>query len=474
MTSSKDFPKQTTIAAQATAPGRGGVGIIRVSGPEAKNIAQAILGKVPEVRKAEYLPFIDANNEIIDQGIALYFKAPNSFTGEDVIEFQGHGGPIILDMLLKAILALPNVIMAKPGEFSEQAFLNNKLDLTQAEAIADLINSSSEQAARSALHSLQGDFSKLVNEMVASIIHLRMYVEAAIDFPEEEIDFLADKKIVTDLKNIISQVESVRKQAQQGSIIREGMRVVIAGRPNAGKSSLLNALSGKESAIVTDIAGTTRDVLTEQIHIDGMPLHIIDTAGLRNSNDKVEQIGIERAWQEIKQADRVLLMVDASENHNVLEDEQDIKDYYPEFFEKLPNNIGLTLVRNKADLNLAIDQNHMGLTEFTDSEQTKHTIVTLSAKTGTGVDSLKEHLKTIMGYQGSTEGGFMARRRHLTALDNTHQHLITGLDQLESYVAGEILAEELRICQLELDQITGEFTSDDLLSKIFSSFCIGK
>jgi len=441
---------KSTIAAQATAPGRGGVGIIRVSGPEAKNVAQAILGKLPEIRKAEYLPFSNAQNEILDQGIALFFKAPNSFTGEDVIEFQGHGGPVLLDMLLKAILALPNVVMAKPGEFSEQAFLNDKLDLTQAEAIADLINSSSEQAARSALHSLQGNFSKLVNEMVESIIHLRMYVEASIDFPEEEIDFLADKKIVNDLKAIISKVESVRKQAQQGSIIREGMRVVIAGRPNAGKSSLLNALSGKESAIVTDIAGTTRDVLTEQIHIDGMPLHIIDTAGLRDSDDRVEQIGIERAWQEIKQADRVLLMVDASTNHNLLESEQDIKDYYPEFFEKLPNNIGLTLVRNKADLNQAILEDNIGLAEFTDKNNKNHTSVTLSAKTGAGVDSLKEHLKAIMGYQGSTE------------------------DQLESYVAGEILAEELRICQLELDQITGEFTSDDLLTKIFSSFCIGK
>jgi len=462
--------QQSTIAAQATAPGRGGVGIIRVSGPQARHVAEAILGKVPEIRKAEYLPFLDADGQTLDQGIALFFQAPNSFTGEDVIEFQGHGGPIILDMLLKAILALPKVIMAKPGEFSEQAFLNDKLDLTQAEAIADLINSSSEQAARSALHSLQGDFSKLVNEMVESIIHLRMYVEAAIDFPEEEIDFLADKKIVTDLKAIINKVEMVRKQAQQGSIIREGMRVVIAGRPNAGKSSLLNALSGKETAIVTDIAGTTRDVLAEQIHIDGMPLHIIDTAGLRDSDDKVEQIGIERAWQEIKQADRVLLMVDASEDHSVLEDEQDIINYYPEFFAQLPDNIGLTLVRNKADINNA----NTGLTTFTDSDNKQHTIVTLSAKTRMGVDSLKEHLKTIMGYQGSTEGGFMARRRHLVALDNTHQHLLTGLDQLEAYVAGEILAEELRLCQQELDQITGEFTSDDLLGKIFSSFCIGK
>jgi tRNA modification GTPase len=464
----------TTIAAQATAPGRGGVGIIRVSGPEAKNVAEAILGKVPEIRKAEYLPFYDNylvnERQVLDQGIAIYFKGPNSFTGEDIIEFQGHGGPVILDMLLKAILTIPNVKMAKPGEFSEQAFLNDKLDLTQAEAIADLINSSSEQAARSALHSLQGNFSKLVHEMVESVIHLRMYVEAAIDFPEEEIDFLADKKVVTDLKAIISRVEAVRKQAQQGCIIREGMRVVIAGRPNAGKSSLLNALSGKQSAIVTDIAGTTRDVLAEQIHIDGMPLHIIDTAGLRDSNDVVEQIGIERAWQEINQADRVLLMVDASQDHSVLEDEQDIKSFYPEFFAKLPENIGLTLIRNKADVN----DSKTGFSEFTDSNNKQHSIITLSAKTGDGVNSLKEHLKTIMGYQGSTEGGFMARRRHLVALENTHEHLMTGLEQLESYVAGEILAEELRICQQELDQITGEFTSDDLLGKIFSSFCIGK
>ncbi len=454
---------QTTIAAQATAPGRGGVGIIRVSGPQAQHVAQVILGKVPDIRKAEYLPFLDPSlpdsQQVLDQGIALFFKAPHSFTGEDVLELQGHGGPVILDMLLKAILALPKITMAKPGEFSEQAFLNDKLDLTQAEAIADLINSSSEQAARCALHSLQGDFSKLVNEMVESIIHLRMYVEAAIDFPEEEIDFLADKKVVTDLKAIISKVESVRKQAQQGSIIREGMRVVIAGRPNAGKSSLLNALSGKESAIVTDIAGTTRDVLSEQIHIDGMPLHIIDTAGLRESNDKVEQIGIERAWQEINQADRVLLMIDANQN------EDNAKQEWPEFFEKLPDNIGLTIIKNKADIF------HVN-SGYTQSQQ--QDVITLSAKTGDGIQALKEHLKAIMGYQGGTEGGFMARRRHLVALDNTYQHLQIGLEQLESYVAGEILAEELRLCQQELDQITGEFTSDDLLGKIFSSFCIGK
>jgi len=449
-----------TIAAQATPPGRGGVGIIRVSGPEVKNVAQAILGKVPELRKAEYLTFNSLSQQALDQGIALFFKGPNSFTGEDVLELQGHGGPVILDMLLKEILSLKNVRMAKPGEFSEQAFINDKLDLTQAEAIADLINSSSEQAARCALHSLQGDFSKLVHQMVESTIHLRMYVEAAIDFPEEEIDFLADKKIVNDLKTIITQVEGVQQQAQQGSIIREGMRVVIAGRPNAGKSSLLNALSGKESAIVTDIAGTTRDVLSEQINIDGMPLHIIDTAGLRESADKVEQIGIERAWHEINQADRVLLMIDASN------DKQEApKDIWPEFFEKLPKNIGLTIIKNKADINQAT-------TGYNNNAE--QPCITLSAKTGNGLDALKEHLKEIMGYQSNIEGGFMARRRHLVALELAHTHLITGLEQLETYVAGEILAEELRLCQQALNQITGEFTNDDLLGQIFSSFCIGK
>ncbi|WP_371375481.1 tRNA uridine-5-carboxymethylaminomethyl(34) synthesis GTPase MnmE [Thalassotalea aquiviva] len=449
-----------TIAAQATAPGRGGVGIIRVSGPLASKVAEHMLGKIPKVRMAEYLPFYDANKDVIDQGIALFFKGPNSFTGEDVLELQGHGGPVILDMLLNHILSLNKVRMARPGEFSEQAFLNDKLDLTQAEAIADLINSSSEQAARCALHSLQGDFSKLVHQLVDDVIHLRMYVEAAIDFPEEEIDFLADSKINNDLKRLITQVSDVLSKAQQGAIIREGMRVVIAGRPNAGKSSLLNALSGKESAIVTDIEGTTRDVLSEQIHLDGMPLHIIDTAGLRESPDKVEQIGIERAWKEIKQADRVLLMIDSTK-----ETGSNPKDFWPEFFNQLPTNMGLTIVKNKAD----VSNINTGL-----SDEHNTPTITLSAKTGAGVDTLKEHLKQCMGYQGNMEGGFMARRRHLIALESAHRHLVTGLDQLESYVAGEILAEELRICQQHLNEITGEFTSDDLLGQIFSSFCIGK
>ncbi|REL31259.1 tRNA uridine-5-carboxymethylaminomethyl(34) synthesis GTPase MnmE [Thalassotalea euphylliae] len=449
-----------TIAAQATAPGRGGVGIIRVSGPKASEVAEQLLGKCPKVRYADYLNFNDLKGNTLDQGIALFFKGPNSFTGEDVLELQGHGGPVILDMLLKEILQINGLRMAKPGEFSEQAFLNDKLDLTQAEAIADLINSNSEQAARSALHSLQGDFSKLVHQLVEDVIQLRMYVEAAIDFPEEEIDFLADEKVLNSLKGIITRVEDVQQQAKQGSIIREGMRVVIAGRPNAGKSSLLNALSGKETAIVTDIEGTTRDVLSEQIHIDGMPLHIIDTAGLRESPDKVEQIGIERAWAEIAKADRVILMVDSATS-----EQENPRDFWPEFFEQLPEKMGVTIVRNKADLSGA----KTGL-----SGDSEHPSITISAKSGDGIDDLKDHLKTIMGYQGSTEGGFMARRRHLVALEAAHNHLQTGLDQLESYVAGEILAEELRICQQSLNEITGEFTSDDLLGKIFSSFCIGK
>ncbi|QBY04414.1 tRNA uridine-5-carboxymethylaminomethyl(34) synthesis GTPase MnmE [Thalassotalea sp. HSM 43] len=449
-----------TIAAQATAPGRGGVGIIRVSGPLATVAAQHILKKVPQVRTAEYLPFYDQQGEVIDQGIALFFKGPNSFTGEDVLELQGHGGPVILDMLLNHVVSLDAIRMARPGEFSEQAFINDKLDLTQAEAIADLINSSSEQAARAALHSLQGDFSKLVHQLVDEVIHLRMYVEAAIDFPEEEIDFLADDKVSDDLNQIIVKVADVLKQAQQGAIIREGMRVVIAGRPNAGKSSLLNALSGKDSAIVTDIEGTTRDVLSEQIHIDGMPLHIIDTAGLRESPDKVEQIGIERAWKEIQQADRVLLMIESGKGES-----NDPQQFWPEFFERLPDALGLSVVKNKADISGA----ETGFSIEHDNET-----ITLSAKTGDGIDALKDHLKQIMGYQGSTEGTFMARRRHINALQMAEQHLLTGREQLHSFVAGEILAEELRICQQHLNEITGEFTSDDLLGQIFSSFCIGK
>ncbi|MEX0624753.1 MAG: tRNA uridine-5-carboxymethylaminomethyl(34) synthesis GTPase MnmE, partial [Saccharospirillum sp.] len=301
-----------TICALATPPGRGGVGIIRVSGAGAAAIAVAILGHRPQVRNAHYGPFFDADQQPLDEGIALFFANPNSFTGEDVLELQGHGGPVILDLLLQRVMAL-GARLARPGEFSERAFLNDKLDLAQAEAIADLIDASSSEAARSAVRSLQGAFSKEIHSLVEQLIRLRIYVEASIDFPEEEIDFLSDGKVQSDLAAIIGQLDRVTEAANQGSLMRDGMTVVIAGRPNAGKSSLLNALAGNDRAIVTDIAGTTRDVLREHIHIDGMPLHIIDTAGLRDTPDAVERIGVERAWQEIEQADRVLLMVDASE-----------------------------------------------------------------------------------------------------------------------------------------------------------------
>ncbi len=451
---------QDTIVAQATAPGRGGVGIIRVSGSLATQVAERIIGHCPKTRYAEYVPFHGLDKEQLDQGIALFFKGPNSFTGEDVLELQGHGGPIILDMLLREIAELEGVRLAKPGEFSERAFLNDKLDLTQAEAIADLINATSEQAAKSALHSLQGEFSNHITQLVEQVIHLRMYVEAAIDFPDEEIDFLSDGKVAGDLQKILDQVHSVQQQAKQGSIIRDGMRVVIAGRPNAGKSSLLNALAGRDAAIVTDIAGTTRDVLKEHIHIDGMPLHIIDTAGLRESPDKVEQIGIERAWEEINQADRVLFMVDAQDT-----DACKPEEIWPEFVAQLPNNMGITVIRNKVD----ISGEEIG---FDDSGESP--VLRLSAKEGLGIDLVREHLKACIGFEGTQEGSFMARRRHLDALERAQHHLVIGQEQLEAHIAGEILAEELRLAQQYLNEITGEFTSDDLLGKIFSSFCIGK
>ncbi|HHF3838653.1 TPA: tRNA uridine-5-carboxymethylaminomethyl(34) synthesis GTPase MnmE [Haemophilus influenzae] len=449
-----------TIVAQATAPGRGGIGILRVSGPLATKVAQAILGKCPKPRMADYLPFKDADGIILDQGIALYFKSPNSFTGEDVLELQGHGGQVVLDLLLKRILQIDGIRLARPGEFSEQAFLNDKLDLAQAEAIADLIDATSEQAARSALKSLQGEFSKKVNELVDSVIYLRTYVEASIDFPDEEIDFLADGKIEANLRGIINQLEDVRSEAKQGSILREGMKVVIAGRPNAGKSSLLNALAGREAAIVTDIAGTTRDVLREHIHIDGMPLHIIDTAGLRDAIDEVERIGISRAWTEIEQADRIILMLDSSDPESA-----DLSKVRSEFLAKLPSTLPVTIVRNKIDLNGE---------QASESEQGGYQIISLSAQTHDGVQLLREHLKQAMGFQAGMEGGFLARRRHLDALDKAAEHLQIGLVQLTEFHAGELLAEELRLVQSYLSEITGQFTSDDLLGNIFSSFCIGK
>ncbi|MBO1924909.1 tRNA uridine-5-carboxymethylaminomethyl(34) synthesis GTPase MnmE [Thiomicrorhabdus sp. 6S3-12] len=452
-----EFENIDTIAAVATAPGRGGVGIVRVSGNKAKSIAEAVLGKIPEPRYAHYGPFYGAQGEVLDRGIALYFPNPNSFTGEDVLELQGHGGPVVLQWLLERVVEL-GARLAEPGEFSKQAFMNDKLDLAQAEAIADLIEASSAQAAKSALRSLQGDFSREVNTLVEELIQLRLYVEAAIDFPEEEIDFLSDGKVAGQLEHILQRLHQVFASAQQGVLLREGMSVVILGRPNAGKSSLLNALSGKEIAIVTDIAGTTRDIVKEEINIDGMPLHILDTAGVREATDQVEQIGIERAWQAIDNADRVLVMLQAGES--IHDEDQAILD-------KLPESMPVTLVRNKIDL--------IGHEPMIECEQESgRTVIWLSAKHRQGLDLLRTHLKTEMGYAQTEEGVFMARKRHLDALQTALDYTHNGQLQLEMFAAGELLAEDLRLAQEALSEITGRFTSDDLLGRIFSSFCIGK
>lgn len=448
-----------TIAAIATAPGRGGVGIVRVSGPLVNQVAATLLNQPLQPRHAHYLPFLTADGQLIDEGIALFFPGPNSFTGEDVLEFQGHGGPVILDMLLREITRL-GVRLARPGEFSERAFLNDKLDLAQAEAIADLIEASSEQAARNALQSLQGAFSQRINELVEALIQLRIYVEAAIDFPEEEIDFLSDGHVASQMQTIEQALNAVFQEAKQGVLVRDGMRVVIAGRPNAGKSSLLNALSGRDSAIVTSIEGTTRDVLREHIHIDGMPLHIIDTAGLRESPDEVEQIGIQRAWDEIQQADRILLLVDSRTTADT-----DAATIWPAFVDQLADTGKLTLVRNKIDLS----EEAAGL-----RVQGANPCIGISAATGAGIDALKQHLKEHMGFQQTGEGGFTARRRHLDALERARDYLLQGKLQLQGYAAGELLAEDLRQAQHALGEITGQFTPDDLLGRIFSSFCIGK
>ncbi|GGY61632.1 tRNA uridine-5-carboxymethylaminomethyl(34) synthesis GTPase MnmE [Marinobacter zhanjiangensis] len=454
-------PVTDSIAAIATAPGQAGVGIVRVSGPIARDIARSMLGFEPRPRHAHYGAFLDGNGDLIDEGIGLFFPNPHSFTGEDVLELQGHGGTVILDMLLRRVCQL-GARLARPGEFSERAFLNDKLDLTQAEAIADLIESSSEQAARSAVHSLQGVFSRRINELVEAVTQLRIYVEAAIDFPEEEIDFLADGKVAEDLRRIVADLDRIIVEAHQGSLLRDGMKVVIAGRPNAGKSSLLNALAGREAAIVTAVEGTTRDVLREHIHIDGMPLHIIDTAGLRDSPDEVEQIGIARAWDEIRHADRILLMVDATTTAEV-----EAHTIWPDFIDQLPEQAPVTVIRNKVDLS----DEPVGITAEPGQAAP---VIRLAAKSADGLEILRDHLKQCMGFATTTEGGFLARRRHLDALQRALSSLHQGQDQLQGYGAGELLAEDLRAAQDALGEITGVMTSDDLLGKIFSSFCIGK
>lgn len=443
-----------TIIALATPPGRGGVGIIRISGPKAYSIAIQ-LTKRPFIkpRTAHYCSFYNTEGHLLDQGLILYFKGPHSFTGEDVIELQGHGAPIVLDNIIKESVLL-GARLAKPGEFSERAFLNDKIDLTQAEAIADLIQASSQTAARMALRSLQGDFSKQINELNDKIIHLRLYVEAAIDFPEEEIDFLNDGRVSVELTTIIEQLDHIRRSASLGAMIREGLSIVIAGRPNAGKSTLINTLSGRDVAIVTEVPGTTRDVMREHILLDDIPIHLIDTAGLRDSDDPVEKEGIKRAWLEVSRADCLLMVIDAlqpfDEHHELNETIRS----------QLPPNVPIIYVFNKMDqLNKEAKKQKEGLY--------------ISAKSGDGIGLLKERIKNVVGYQ-STEGQFLARRRHIQALDEARVLLLAGSKQLALHRAGELLAEDLRMAHTVLSEITGQFTSDDLLGKIFSSFCIGK
>ncbi|MGP1947019.1 MAG: tRNA uridine-5-carboxymethylaminomethyl(34) synthesis GTPase MnmE [Arsenophonus sp. NC-PG7-MAG3] len=449
-----------TIIAQATPPGYGGIGILRISGPKVTEVARIVLGKLPQPRYADYLSFYDSTGKVLDQGIALYFPAPNSFTGEDVLELQGHGGPVIIDLLLKRILVIDEIRIANPGEFSERAFLNNKMDLAQAEAIADLINASTEQAARSAVNSLQGVFSQQIYKMMEALTNLRIHVEAAIDFPDEEIDFLFDGKIEVKLNEVIAHLDNVRLESYQGSLLREGMKIVIAGQPNAGKSSLLNALSGHEIAIVTDIPGTTRDILHEHIHIDGMPLHIIDTAGLREATDEVEKIGIERAWREIEQADHILFMVDSTTTEAT-----EPEKIWPEFIARLPKSLPITLIRNKVD----ITDEPIAITKVSN-----YSLISLSVYRKEGIDLLRKHLKESIKFNHHVEGGFLARRRHIQALNIAAEHLQEGYQQLVFAYSGELLAEELRLTQQALSEITGEFSSDNLLDHIFSSFCIGK
>lgn len=462
-----------TIAAIATASGKGGIGIIRLSGDKALAIGKQISGINLKPRCAHFSEFFDQQKNLIDNGIAIYFPNPNSFTGEDVVEIQAHGSSVLLNSLLNETIRL-GARIARPGEFSERAFLNDKIDLIQAEAIADIIESTSEAAAKSAVRSLSGEFSSLINNLTYDITRLRVYVEAAIDFPEEEVDFLSDQYITDTLETLTNSIENIWQQAKQGSLIRDGLSLVIIGKPNAGKSSLLNLLAGDNLAIVNQQAGTTRDILREDIQIDGLPLRIIDTAGLRNSEDEIEQEGIRRARNEIGKADIVLFMRDASSDSAVCikanpdNDQQviqSIKEELKQFDISVPASTSFIVVNNKIDIAQQSPEikSHPLFTE-----------VFLSAKTGQGLDLFKDSLKTIGGFTNSNESNFVARSRHIDALSKAKESIENGKQQLIDYQAGELLAEDLRLAQNYLGLITGTVTSDDLLGEIFSSFCIGK
>ena len=438
------------IAAIATAPGRGGVGIVRLSGVGLKGWIAPLTGKAPSdyfaaPRVATLTPFLDADAQAIDEGLLIYFPGPNSFTGEDVIELHGHGGPVVMQLLLARCLDL-GARLAEPGEFTRRAFINGKLDLAQAEAVADLINASTATAARSAVRSLQGDFSRAVDALMQPLIELRALTEATLDFPEEEVDFLKSIQAEARLHGIREALKKVQASARQGKLLHDGLTVVLIGQPNVGKSSLLNALAGEDLAIVTPVAGTTRDVVRAHLQIDGVPLHVIDTAGLHETNDEVERLGIERTWREIEKADVAVLLTDAQ--HGLTPAEQSIID-------RLPQDVTRLTVQNKIDLG--------GLTATTD-------VLPLSAKTGAGIEALRAKLLQIAGWQPG-ESLFIARERHLRALSEAAEHLETATAALPAL---EIFAEELRLAHKALQSITGEYTPDDLLGDIFSRFCIGK
>jgi tRNA modification GTPase len=445
-----------TIVAIASPAGRGAVGVIRVSGPEVPRIAAAVLGALPPPRLARLTRFVDAHGATLDHGLALYFPAPASFTGEHVLEMQGHGGAVVMDSLLQRVLAL-GCRLARPGEFSERAFLNGKLDVAQAEAIADLIDAGTAAAARAAVRSMQGEFSARIQALQAQLTELRVYVEAAIDFPDEEIDFLSGSALSGRLARVFAAFDAIREAARQGALLREGLTVVIAGFPNAGKSSLLNRLVGDDVAIVTDVPGTTRDLLRHQVHLDGMPLNIVDTAGLRTAGDVVEEEGIRRAKAEMQRADRVLYVVDASRpDHGATLTSE---------LAALPPGVPVTVVLNKIDLAGAD-------ASLDDSDAIPR--VAVSARTGNGIDLLRTHLKSSVGYRDIESGALSARRRHLDALSRAADLVRSAADILATTHAFELFAEDLRLAQRALGEITGEFTSEDLLGEIFGSFCIGK
>ena len=452
MQNNRALDYKDTIAAIATASGAGGIGVVRVSGPLAATIATQILGDCPAPRHAAYLSFLDEHQQLIDRGIAIFYPNPHSYTGEDVLELQAHGGTALMQLLLARCIAL-GARQAEPGEFTRRAYLNDKIDLAQAEAVADVINASTVEAARSAMRSLSGEFSNSINQMLAKLINLRMYVEACLDFPEEEIDFITQGNVAKKLADIKTELSEVFAKAKQGSLLREGIQVVLIGQPNVGKSSLMNALAGEDIAIVTPIAGTTRDTVKSAIQINGVPLHIIDTAGLRETEDEVEKYGIARTWRATETADIALLMLDTA--RGITNAEKSILD-------RLPQEIAKIWVHNKIDVSGETPK-----TRILNDE----THICLSAKTGQGLDLLKSHLLKLAGYQVSGEGVFMARTRHLEALALVNLHLQSAVTQITS---AELVAEELRLAQESLSSITGEFTPDDLLGEIFSKFCIGK